>query len=179
MNTKEIKRNGSDKKYIALIGIGGIAFSLIAKIIFKNYYVYGILPVWIFFLCIGFLLLISGILTAIKYNKSYKRYNNKYIDLVDKELSNDYKNLYGVYLTKSYLISTINEFNIVEFKDISKILIHLIANKNCVSILTNDNKVILILESSMEACKELVECVISTNNSIKMCYDNFNNEVKK
>ena len=179
MDILKIKKNGSNKKTTFLIGIGSIAFSLLAKIIFKNYYVYGICPVWIFFLLIGLFLFISGIASEIKYNKSFKKYSKEYIDKVNEELKEDYKNLYGVYFTKNYLICTLNEFNILEYKDIKKVVYHLVSDKKFISVLMQDEKIITVLNSNMDACKEVMDYILSKNNKIKKCYDNINNEVKE
>ena len=114
----------------------------------------------------------------IKYNKSYKAYSDDYKKIVDNELNDNFKNLYGVYFTKSFVICTTDEFIILEYKNIKKAVLHLISNKNCVSVQTNDEKIIKILESSMEGCSEVIDYLISNNQKIKKCYDNINNEAK-
>ena len=182
MNTKKIKKEA--RKINSIIEIGSIvlvAFGIYSRItnnFITHYYINGVAPVWICISLFGLFFFIMSIVGRISYMKSYKKYNKEYLDLVNEELSKEYKEMYGLYFTKSYIISSNQEFNIIEYKNVEKILYYLVSNVNCVSVLTNENKSIKILESSMEACNEVINYIMDKNKNIKKCLDSYKNEAK-
>ena len=183
MNTKKIKKEGLKINFIiGIASIIAIAFGIYSKItnnFITHYYINGVAPVWICISLFGLFFIVMAIIGLVTYNKSYKKYSKEYIGLVNNELNTEYKEIQGLYLTKNYIISSNQQFNITEYKNIEKILYQLISNTNCVSVLTKDNNVIKIFESNMEKCNEVMDYIIKKNENIKKCYDNFNNEVKK
>lgn len=182
MNLKQIKKEGQKANIILsiigliLTGIG--IFSKVTDNFLIDYYLYGIIPVWITFVIFGFSFIVSDFIKFIKYNISYKQYSKEYVDLINVELNDNYKKIFTIYFTKTYIIVPNEKFIILEYKNIKKVLLNLASNVNIVSVLTNDNMLIPILKSNDDICNEVINYIMEQNKSIIKCYDNIDNEIK-
>lgn len=167
MNVRKIKNEGLKSLLIFLtIDFSFILLGIISKIannFLTQYYLYGIVPIWLLSLVCGIICGILVLKSIIKYLKSYNKYDNVYIKKVNNELSINYNKIGNTYLTDSFIISTLNGFAIVEYTSIDKV----IKSTNGISVQCG-NKIIGIANDNYENCKVITDYILSKNkNAIK------------